>query len=242
VFFARVDNLAARAHQRLLADDVNLVGEAKSAWSRFIMTLMYRTPEGVERITRRMAAMLPETLVEARRNYPMTRRDTDPPTFDEFRGGLSDEDAVQAATVMALQRLMDSERIGTALNRMAWAVIRTSHSSPPLLTSDRPIITSNGLGNPGAFLILPISFDRIFIAANSMDTIERFHAQGNDFVSKVDTMVVRQARAFVYCTDESRVSFVSEYLGERLAIPPYDQHADFHQLPAIDDWLAIRAA
>ena len=66
-----------------------------------------------------------------------------------------------------LQMNMDSEFLGTALNRMQWAVIHFDEAHHLLLTSDRPIVMTNGLAHATSHIVMPISPRRIFVADNN---------------------------------------------------------------------------
>ena len=56
-FLKRADDLASQALLHFLKDDVNLDVETMSGWSRFILTLLHRTPEAMERLTNQIVAI-----------------------------------------------------------------------------------------------------------------------------------------------------------------------------------------
>lgn len=56
---SRLDSLAATAHQMLLAGEMAAMGSRyRSAWSKFIMSLWFRTPDGIAGLKDAMAALL----------------------------------------------------------------------------------------------------------------------------------------------------------------------------------------
>ena len=75
-------------------------------------------------------------------------------------------------TVLTLQTMMDNKQLGEQLNRMAWVVVplRGSYS---LLTSDRPLVMTNGISGPGKHLGMPIGPRLLFIAADDRDEVEQ---------------------------------------------------------------------
>src|SRR6202035_3207809 len=94
--------------------------------------------------------------------------------------------------LQVLHSLMDSELTGTALNRMIWGTIRIDNARYPLLTSDRPLTMSNGIGGPDGYIVMPISPDRIFVATNTAEMARnirdqvkqgKFEDRVNDFVA-----------------------------------------------------------
>jgi hypothetical protein len=68
--------------------------------------------------------------------------------------------------------LIDNPNVGRHINSMIWGVIGTEKSSFEFLTSDRPLIMTNGLDNPSSYLILPIGPRRIFVAVKSKETFD----------------------------------------------------------------------
>ena len=53
---------------------------------------------------------------------------------------------------------------------MRWSVVTFKNERYPLLTSDRPIIMTNGLVKPGDHLALPIGPLSLFVATNDVNT------------------------------------------------------------------------
>ncbi len=151
-FLKRADNLASQALVRFLKDDVNLDVETMSGWSRFILTLLHRTPEAMERLTNQIVGYYPRYMEELRR--VVNTGDTG--VIEAFRVELSEERLARLKLGL-LQMNMDSEFLGTALNRMQWAVIHFNEMHHLLLTSDRPIVMTNGLAHATSHIVMPIS-------------------------------------------------------------------------------------
>jgi hypothetical protein len=224
-FFEHADNGASDALRLLVAGKIgDLDGRTKCAWSRFIMTLMHRTPERVEWVKARVLALVPEALERARQQYPSMRGPGDPATFDEFRASMS-PDAPQRATIMCLQRIMDSELVGNALNQMLWAVTPTHRARHTLLTCDRPIVMTNGLARPDAHIVLPISPLRIFFAAKNDETMRALDAmwRRGALAASLNDYMARQAHKYVYSTDDRQLRFVANRFGERLKSSPFEE-------------------
>jgi len=132
-FFLKADDRAHVALKLLLTDQLDFDAPTRGGWSRFLMTLLHRNPEGIERTRRRVIEGLPEIL---RRNYDSIRDRADSNTVDEFVASLTNRD-IDTTTLIVLNKIMDSGLVGMALNRMGWGVIRVNRSRYPLLTSDR---------------------------------------------------------------------------------------------------------
>jgi hypothetical protein len=58
---------------------------------------------------------------------------------------------------------------------MQWAVIHFDETHHMLLTSDRPIVMTNGLAHATSHIVMPISPRRIFVAANNRETVKDLH-------------------------------------------------------------------
>jgi Protein of unknown function (DUF4238) len=207
----------------LLNDQLDFDAPTRTAWSRFLMTLLHRNPEGIERTRRQVIEGLPEALEILRKDYDSRRDKADPHTFDEFVASLTNRD-IETTTLMVLNKIMNSELVGTALGRMDWAVIRINRSRYPLLTSDRPLILSDGLRAPHGHILMPISPDRVFVAYQSDKTLDLIRAMSrqNNFVESLNDRIVRQARRFVYGTDDRQLRFVANRLGEKMQWSPWE--------------------
>ena len=216
-FFRRSDDAAHAILQELLQDRVNLDADKRSAWSRFIMTLFHRSPEGVARIRQRVLDGYPVQLERMREQYPTLRHPGDPATFDDFLTTVTDA-TFQELTLRVLQQSMDSRTIGNHINNLQWGVIRVHRLDYTLLTSDRPIVMSNGMIHPRSHIVMPISPDRVFVATDTLQTMQDIHAIFQNAKKPVEVLndrVVRQARKFVWARDAQQLRFVQNRLGEK---------------------------
>jgi Protein of unknown function (DUF4238) len=216
-FLKQADDAAHAALQELLCDNLNLNAGQRSAWSRFIMSLMHRNPEGVARLRAKIESTYPEHLEKARETYEALRAPYDPLTFEEFRLTIG-EAIYQELTLRVLQRAMDSEAVGNHLNNLQWGVITINRSYYPLLTSDRPLIMTNGMIHPRSHIMMPISPNRIFVASDTIQTMREIHDTFRNEKRPVQAMndrMARQARKFVWGTDKSQLRFVANRLGEK---------------------------
>jgi hypothetical protein len=96
-----------------------------------------------------------------------------------------------------------------------------SESATQLLTSDRPIIMTNGLFMGDAHIVLPISPTHLFIAVRRAETLEKFSSP-DELIRIANTKVAEQAIKFVYGIDDSRLYFVAGHLGKKVRSTPLD--------------------
>ena len=191
-------------------------------WSRFLLTLIHRTPEQVADLKKTLGTELPGFLVRFRPQYESMRKPGSP-TFEEFTDWMSSVGNLDSIHLQVLHSLMDSELTGTALNRMIWGTIRIDNARYPLLTSDRPLTMSNGIGGPDGYIVMPISPDRIFVATNTAEMARNIRDQVKQgkFEDRVNDFVARQARKYVYGTDDRQLRFVQNRLGSKAPWGPF---------------------
>lgn len=222
-FFRTTDDLASQALAILLGDEPYQfsIGQ-RSAWARFLVSLVARHPESVARHMAAGAALLQESLPEIRAEYERARKPHDPPTYEEYAALHSPNPGGRAGALL-LQSVIDSPLIGNHLIRMRWIVLRDELPLYPLLTSDRPIIMTNGLVRPEDQIILPISPIAIFVATNTIET-ENFirRTRRRDIFRQVNERVARQSRKYVYGSNDSQLDFVSKRLGSAWTADPLE--------------------
>jgi uncharacterized protein DUF4238 len=223
-FFRIVDSQAARVLKILLQDNVDLDADAKSDWSRFLMSLLHRNPEGMARIGKKVADEFPTLLETAvRSQYEASRSETDPETFEEFRATFSQKE-IDEVHLHVLHRIMDSENVGSLLNSMQWAVIHFDSGHHRLMTSDSPIWMTPGLGRPEAVLGLAISPRQIFVAAHDRGVLRCIHelAVAGGLAQRLNNCIARQARKYVFSVDDTPLPFVAERLGDKMQWCPWE--------------------
>ena len=111
-----------------------------------MMRLLHGNPEMVSMWKSKAAEVAAEAENRFRANYASLRRFTDPEAYDDYPHKGPGHYAAQT-TVLTLQTMMDNKQLGEQLNRMAWVVVPL-RGSDPLLTSDRPLVMTNGIKGP----------------------------------------------------------------------------------------------
>jgi len=220
VFMQKVDASAAEALAHLEAEGTKPKDtELQSAWSRFLMSLMHRSPERVKYLVEKVREYEDGTLnPELRRKYDQLRGPDDPLTFDEWlkaKGSLTPE-----LTVRLIRMLIDSENIGPVLNSMRWTVHRADGAFG-FLTGDLPIMISDGLGHNKAFVMLPIGPTNLFIAAHDAAVINSFTTQSANALQRgINDACVRQSRHVIIAHRDNQTAFIDRRFlrGEPLAI------------------------
>lgn len=216
------DDKAASVLKRILAGDMDLDEDARSAWSRFLMSLMHRNPERIAQLRAVIVEKYPEYLDEIRDNFDEIKHPDDPRSFEEVRlVGAKDLDHVH---FRLLAEVIDSQEVGKYLNNMFWGMIRFHRAAFPLLTSDRPTIMTNGIRYSGSHIVLPISPAQIFVAAATRQGLIELNGvlKHSDTPKRLNDLVARQARRYVYGRDDAQLRFVENRLGQKIKCSPFE--------------------
>lgn len=202
-FLQKVDDWAARAIVALSNNEVTS-SHLCVAWSIFLYSLMLRTPEHLLSI----AGKLADT-----HKHLVSLTDADALNL------LPPPNIISAAEV--LPEIANSQLVIRGLLSMQWTVRTLNRSTHTLLTSDRPIVMTNGLAKPNDQLLIPISPTQLFILTNSNEVqrlINRWDE--SDLVRIVNDRVAGQAIKYVYGTNDRQLRFVSNRLGRRFPATP----------------------
>jgi Protein of unknown function (DUF4238) len=189
-FFRKTDDDAARALRILLAERPwKFTDTERSGWSRFITSLIARNPEEIGRLKAAGQALFDKALPEIEADYAARREPTDPPTYAEYVAIHSPNPRGRAGAIL-VQGVIDHPMIGTKINNMRWMVLQDARPKNLLLTSERPVVMTNGLDADNSQLILPISPKHVFVATNNPRTENyiRFHAALHHGVLRSSTL------------------------------------------------------
>jgi Protein of unknown function (DUF4238) len=221
-FLQVTDDRASRVLQTLkLRKQIEWTSETRSAWSRFIVSLLIRNPEYIRRLALDVVGFFDPGNDEVKEGYRAIRRPEDPETLAEHMAQAGNP-AGQASAV-AVQRIVDSPRMGGHLNSMRWSVVWFGGARRTLLTSDRPIIMTNGLVGSEGHLALPMGPRMLFVAANTDRMVHDIRSgDPRRLVEHVNDRVVSQAVKYVWGVDDSQLRFVENRLGRMEPSTPLD--------------------
>lgn len=226
-FFKPVDGWAADALALLEGGPQKLRWNShnRSAWTRFILSLLLRCPEDIDHFRALWYEDFRTTDTDSEARYAGVREHDDPPTFADF---------LAAQPIAMLEKtlfevffgLVDNTSIGGTINEMRWKVLDTSFTGLELLTSDRPVIRTHNLKAPGGHIALPIGPTRLFIASLHPSTIQSIvNVPRRELVKESNRQVVSGAKRFVYGTNDKQLSFVQKWFGIRPQIRIMEQVA-----------------
>ena len=212
-----VDTLASDALSMLENGDPQLQHDAKyrSAWPRFVMSLMMRTPEDIAGLQHALREEWARHMPELVRKYAEQRALSDPPTFQGYLDRLKFADMRDWALEIG-PKLMDHRWIDNILNNMRWFVRSIEGGEGQYLTSDRPVLMVDELKSPEAFIMLPVGPTRLFVVVHNVETQRRVEAvEPAQHIQGINMMAAGRAMKCVYGRDDSLRDFIQEHFGTR---------------------------
>jgi hypothetical protein len=197
-YLKRVDGDAAIALTAMLDESLpadQFPPKMKVAWARFLYSLTFRSPNVIKRLQAQMDQQVADGKIKQPK-IPFTAAEVFP-------------------------SMLGSPNVIKELIDMAWVTCDLRLSRNTLLTSDRPVIMTNGLMQPGAHIAIPISPRSFFWAYRTEENFQKFAKMNqDDWVEEINNHVVRQAVEFVYGFDDSQTSFIAARFGEQKRATP----------------------
>jgi hypothetical protein len=182
-FFQQIDDRAAIA-LRKLEEGERGTGEDRVALSRFMVSLLHRSPS-------RLTAMRKE----------LAQRTTGAP-YDGLEGDEFDR-VLKATTNRLLAELVHSPEAARLVSQFRAFKVDVSASSKTLLTSDRPVMLSAQLVASDAFMIMPYAPDRLLILTHKEPIAGSFSSQDPTvLVNGMNQAIVEQSEDIVVASDE----------------------------------------
>ena len=215
LFLSPVDSKAADALSILEQNDPPHVwtSDERSAWTRFILTLVMRMPSDVADLKQIVADDWSKPDANIEEQYRQMKSDTDPPTIREWLAA-NDPNFVENSSFQIALSLMDHASIGRDINNFIWQVRNTVGARYELLTSDRPVVHTESLGGANAALVVPIGPRRAFIATRTKELTAEFRRlEVNELTSMVNEEVVQGANRYVLGSNDRQLRYVQNRLG-----------------------------
>lgn len=213
-FYRPVDTRAADALAAIEGGVDNAIAPVlRTAWTRFMMSLMMRMPADMATLARSYRVEFAHLTPWQKRRWAEVRRPGWPAKMSEAIERLTPGEAADQAKELAT-RLMENERITAALAAMHWRALDVSPAAHPLLTSDRPLRLSGILRDPRTELVLPIGPHRLFVAGHDRRHVDGIAARGADrLVARSNRAVVEAADDYVWGVDDGQLDFVRRHFG-----------------------------
>lgn len=204
-FLKPVDGSAAEALQALARGEPFLItAQMRTAWCRFILSLMLRFPEALDQMKAQLRANVEKV-------YAQTRTPSDPPTFDEYERLRGTGELARLHGKLLID-LMLASKMSRLIFQMHWGVMEFSKYRHTLLTSDRPVST-NILPMQTNHICIPIGPTKMFFAGETERGEREFRGLDPKWVMQASNdVIVRRASRYVYGTDDRQIRFVENRL------------------------------
>ncbi len=200
------DGLAADALQCFIEDKEFPKPQLRFSWARFILSLMLRYPEAV-------VAMKQQLRDNVQKIYEQNRKEDEPATFQEYEALHATNDMGRGHGRLLMDLMQDS-KMGRLLFGMHWGVLKCRNYQHNLLTSDRAVV-SNLFPLGANHICLPITPQHVFIACATEKSEEEFlRLEPLDVMAALNDRVVRQARTYVWGTDDEQLRFIQNRMGK----------------------------
>ena len=207
VIMGTVDNRAQEALLKLKSDDNSpWLPKPRSSWTRFIISLMFRNPEALEKIRSQIAKLPLLNSAEARAAYEQMAQ-PGAPDFDAYM-----REDVGAARFQFILSMMNQKSLGNRINNMIWQRCTFANSPYSVLTSDRPVIFWQVNGRQ--VIVVPTGPNTLFVAFHDYADFERLRSTPlKELIVKVNRHVVERAVRFVWGADTHNQRFIENRLG-----------------------------
>ena len=210
-----VDARGAEALRIFLSEQPEPLGHSwRSDWSRFLMSLLYRTPANLETAKSTVAAMWRQSAEERERQYQEIRHDGAPATFEDYLAS-TDPHLVEKLALDIIARGMENATVGGILNNLHWCVLGPEAGSPSLLTSDEPIRMTEGLGRSDGYLTIPLGPDRLCIGTYERGYLTTLLRDGpTELFVRSNEHVIEQASSQVIAANLDHAELISARFGK----------------------------
>ncbi len=208
-FFQPVDSQAADALAYMERDgsDAGWTDDLRSAWGRFLISLLLRCPEDMEKMRSAWKQDFLTVPVEIEEQFRLEAADGEFSTFRSFLENLPRRD-LEKPFFELLISLMNSKLLGEFLINMHWVILDVA-GDRNLYTSDRPIIKTDALDHPNGHIVLPIGPTRLFLAATSADNISIAKREPpRNLTRRVNEQVIQHAVRYSYTQRDDCRRFV----------------------------------
>ncbi len=225
LFMGVVDARAAAARDMLLRGEIPGTNELRLAWSRFLLSLLVRTPDEVRRLKRNILEylMMPDLVFQAK--YDEIRKDDWPEKFEDYIQIRNPRLAERSAILMTTNLIQNENILRTFMNARWW-VLDISTVSRRLMTSDHPLVMTNGLNRLDGHFGLPIGPQHLFVAFMHEDFSERFRRTPvGKIVRWTNDAVIGQGRKSVYGLNRDNAAEVKRRMGKRDYMLPIPRDA-----------------
>ena len=206
VFFKKIDQEGNDALLKLLSQDKALSPVERLSWAVAVIALKQRHPEKLQSLSESYGREINKALEEARERYYEDRLPEDTRSFEQYLKDRKSDEWLEREKKIALRNAILIPKTLRWITSSEWAVICPPENSHDFLTSDWPVIMTNGLARVDGHIALPISPKHLWIAADR-NTIAKV-ARLSKLVEQVNMKMVDQACKMVFASHDRHSRFI----------------------------------
>lgn len=208
-----IDGPASMIIKKIISEGPNtLSDDMRRNWAKFLLSLRYRNPPGINNARMWGRNNISIKLEEASEEYENRRQPEDPVSLEEFAKSRDPGFVENFGIKTLMEWICTTKHLGHILN-MHWWTIDVSGNFYNLLTSDQPCIFTRGLGDPECLIVLPLNPSLIFFAANDLMIRNKFDSfSKNKIVKAVNVPIIGQAFKYGYAKDARQSKFIMNRL------------------------------
>ena len=214
-FFKPVDCVAAEATSFMINHKTTVLSDRlRSGFARLLTSFYHRTPDRIKEMKIAAQEVMEDIIQRSRKNPADLYKLEAIGTFSvsEIEDILR-KDVAERAWGVGLRDVTDSVTTNGAIVNMRWMICELDGKSHPLLTSDKPLVMTNGFAHENGHLSVALGPKRLFIATNNLKTYQNIISVGSKRLAETfNNAVVSQAIKSVYGSDDSQVRFVENRL------------------------------
>lgn len=201
---SRVDSDGIVIRDRILHGEIPTDFHERQMWIRFMISFSFRHPMKMHELRQKARQLSREIILPEQRS-------------DRYLGVVyGSEDHAEDILFGALAKMLDSEIVGSLMQKMHWGCREIDTSSCSLLTSDAPLASLHLRERHGA-AFMALAPNKLFVACNDKASLEMVLNEGSENLCRlINIDVVNAARLYVVCRDLSLREFVSDHLHRQL--------------------------
>lgn len=207
-----IDEPAALVHKKLLVEGhENLNDQERYEWSRFLLSLLVRTPEMIE-FMHQTGRHLMETAMNKRPDGLMHIRQGEPESSLKEWAKKNRQHILDDVGVRTLPAVLTSPELNHAILSGTWSTVSLKDSNVDALIADNPVVYLGDIGKGFSFM-LPISPKVTFVVTSSpRDTEKALALRRTGLTKAINRGLVKNARKYVYATGPGHEVLIGKHL------------------------------
>lgn len=215
---SKIDNDAYIVHKNLLENKVPTNIQERSIWVRFIMSIIHRNPERIKNLTYIFDKSMQFVSEDIKQNYEKYRKNSDPVSYQELEKQLNPFQNGYDFNLL-FSDLMNDTGLGNILINMFWKVVETDKF--PILTSDRPLVGSNGflfrnnMIRPDGHFCMALSPEKLFLATNTKECMKEILKKSNRLFYTFNKRISECCKNSIYSNTADQYNFIQKHFGSK---------------------------